>query len=40
MIFINRPISAITLGIALLLLLSNFLPYIKKRRQKYEEFEE
>ncbi len=40
MIFINRPISAITLGIALLLLLSNFLPYIKKRRQIYEEFEE
>jgi len=40
MIFINRPISGVTLGIAFLLLLSNIVPHIKKRRQKYEEFKE
>jgi putative tricarboxylic transport membrane protein len=39
MIFINRPISAVTLAIASLLLLSYALPFVKKRRQKYEKFE-
>ena len=39
-IFITRPISGITLGAAFLLLLSNILPYMKKRRQAYEEFKE
>ena len=40
MIFFTRPISGVALGFAFLLLLSNILPYIKKRRQEYEEFEE
>jgi putative tricarboxylic transport membrane protein len=40
MIFINRPIAAITLGIAAILLLSNLLPYVKRRRREYEKFEE
>ncbi len=35
MIFINRPISGAILGVAILLLLSNLFPFIKKRRQKY-----
>jgi len=39
-IFFTRPICAVFLGVAFLLLLSNILPYIKKRRQKYDEFEE
>jgi putative tricarboxylic transport membrane protein len=39
-IFFTRPISGVFLGVAFLLLLSNILPYIKKRRQKYDEFEE
>jgi putative tricarboxylic transport membrane protein len=39
-IFITRPISGITLGVAFLLLLSNVLPYMKKRRHAYEEFKE
>jgi putative tricarboxylic transport membrane protein len=39
-IFFNRPISAITLGIAFILLLSNILPHVKRRRKEYEEFEE
>ncbi len=39
-IFITRPISGVTLGIAFLLLLSNIFPYIKRRRQEYEKFEE
>jgi putative tricarboxylic transport membrane protein len=39
-IFVTRPICAVFLGVAFLLLLSNILPYIKKRRQKYDEFEE
>jgi putative tricarboxylic transport membrane protein len=38
-IFITRPISAIALGIALLLSLSNLLPFIKKRREAYKTFE-
>jgi putative tricarboxylic transport membrane protein len=40
MIFIKRPISATILAIAFLLLLSYLLPYVKKRRQTYEKFEE
>jgi len=39
-IFITRPISGIALGFTLLLLLSNIFPYIKKRREEYEKFEE
>jgi len=38
-IFINRPISGIVLGVAFLLLLLNFLPYVKNRRQKLKEAE-
>jgi putative tricarboxylic transport membrane protein len=40
MIFISRPICAVTLGIAFLLILSNILPFIKKRRQAYRKFED
>ena len=40
LIFITRPISGIALGFTFLLLLSNIFPYIKKRRQEYEKFEE
>jgi putative tricarboxylic transport membrane protein len=40
MIFITRPISGMALSIAFLLLLSNLLPYFKKRRRQYEEFKE
>jgi TctA family transporter len=40
MIFVTRPISAIALGFAFLLLLSNLFPYFKKQREKYEEFKE
>jgi putative tricarboxylic transport membrane protein len=39
-IFINRPISGIVLGFAFLLLLLNFLPYVKNRRQKLKEAEQ
>jgi putative tricarboxylic transport membrane protein len=39
-IFISRPISAVALGFAFLLLLSNIFPYIKKRRQEYEKIED
>jgi putative tricarboxylic transport membrane protein len=39
-IFISRPISGVTLGIAFLLLLSNILPFLKRRRRVYEEFKE
>ena len=39
-IFISRPISGITLGIAFLLLLSNILPFLKRRRRVYEEIKE
>lgn len=39
MIFISRPISGVALGFAFLLLLSNILPFIKKRRRTYDEFE-
>jgi putative tricarboxylic transport membrane protein len=37
-IFFTRPISAVALGIVFLLLLSNLLPFLKKRRQVYEQF--
>jgi putative tricarboxylic transport membrane protein len=37
MIFFTRPISASFLAVAFLLLLSNVLPYVKKRRQMYEK---
>ncbi|MBI2358057.1 MAG: tripartite tricarboxylate transporter permease [Deltaproteobacteria bacterium] len=40
LIFVTRPISAVALGIAFLLLLSNLLPYFKKYRAEYEGFEE
>ena len=40
MIFVTRPISGVTLGIACLLLLSTVLPYVKKRRMEYKELEE
>ena len=40
LIFVSRPISAIALGIAFLLLLSNLFPYFIKQREKYEEFKE
>lgn len=40
LIFITKPISAVALGIAFLLLLSNLLPYFKKHREEYEKFEE
>jgi len=36
-IFVTRPISAVTLAIAFLLLLSNVLPSMKKKREKVEE---
>jgi putative tricarboxylic transport membrane protein len=39
MIFITRPISGVVMGFAFFLLLSNFLPYFKKRRKKYKEFQ-
>jgi putative tricarboxylic transport membrane protein len=37
LIFVTRPISAVTLTIAFLLLLSNVLPSMKKKREKVEE---
>jgi putative tricarboxylic transport membrane protein len=40
MIFITRPISGITLGIALLLLLSRIVPQVKKGLQRQRELEE
>jgi putative tricarboxylic transport membrane protein len=39
-IFFTRPISAVTLGIALLLLLSSVTGFVKKGRRAYEEFKE
>ena len=36
-IFVSRPISAVGLTIAFLLLLSNLIPFFKKRRSKVEE---
>jgi putative tricarboxylic transport membrane protein len=40
MIFITRPISAITLIIAGLLLLSTVFPYMKRRRMEYKDLKE
>jgi putative tricarboxylic transport membrane protein len=40
MIFFTHPISGITLGISLLILVSNILPFMKTRRKKFEEFKE
>ncbi len=40
LIFVTRPISAIALGFAFLLLLTTFLPNFRKRRQQYDEFKE
>jgi putative tricarboxylic transport membrane protein len=40
LIFVTRPISAIALGFAFLLLLTTFLPHFKKRRQQYDQFKE
>lgn len=39
-IFFTRPISGVIMGFAFLLLLSNLLPYFKKRRKEYEKFKE
>jgi hypothetical protein len=36
MIFVIRPISAVSLAIGGLLLLSTVLPYAKKRRSEYK----
>lgn len=36
-IFFTRPISCVTLAIAILLLLSNVLPSMKKKREKVDE---
>jgi putative tricarboxylic transport membrane protein len=35
--FFTKPISAVTLGIAILLLLSSVLPFVTKRLQSYKE---
>ena len=40
LIFVTRPISAVALGFAFLLLLSNIFPNIRTRRRQYREFEE
>jgi putative tricarboxylic transport membrane protein len=40
MIFITRPISAVALSFAFLLLLSNLFPYLKRKRKEYDEFKE
>jgi putative tricarboxylic transport membrane protein len=39
MIFFDRPISAACLGIAALLLLTNLIPFLKRRRRKLEEIQ-
>ena len=39
-IIFTRPISGVIMGFAFLLLITNFLPYFKKRRKEYEAFEE
>jgi putative tricarboxylic transport membrane protein len=36
-IFFARPISCVTLAIALLLLLSNVLPFMKRKREKMDD---
>ena len=40
LIFVTRPISAVALGFASLLLLTTLIPHFKKRRQQYDEFKE
>jgi putative tricarboxylic transport membrane protein len=35
--FFTKPISAVTLGIAILLLLSSVLPFVGKKLQNYKE---
>jgi putative tricarboxylic transport membrane protein len=40
MIFIDRPIAGIALGVSFILLISNILPFVKKRRQQYGKFKE
>jgi putative tricarboxylic transport membrane protein len=37
-IFYARPVAAVVLSFAILLLLSNFVPFFKKGRKKHEEF--
>jgi putative tricarboxylic transport membrane protein len=39
MIFFIRPLSAVCLGIAALLLLTNVIPFLKKRRRKIESIQ-
>jgi len=39
-IFMTRPISAVALGFAIFLLLSNLFPFFRKRRREYGEFKE
>jgi putative tricarboxylic transport membrane protein len=39
-IIFTRPISASLMGFAILLLITNVLPYFKKRRKEYDEFKE
>jgi TctA family transporter len=39
-IFVTRPLSAVMLGVAFLVLLSAIFPYFRKQRQKYEEYQE
>jgi putative tricarboxylic transport membrane protein len=40
LIFVTRPISAVALGFAFLLLLTTLLPHFKKRRRQYDQFKE
>ena len=40
LIFVSRPISAVALSVAFLLLLGNLIPFIRKRGQKLKELEE
>ena len=40
LIFVSRPISAVALGFACLLLLTTLLPNFRKRRQQYDQFKE
>ena len=39
LIFIEHPISAVILGISFLLIVSNIIPFVKKRRRDYAKFE-
>ena len=40
LIFVSRPISAVALGFASLLLLTTLLPNFRRRRQQYDQFKE